>query len=124
VLDIKYAIFQTVSRVVRIIISLLAGQLRNHGTIPGRNRKYVFSNASSLVLGYTQPCVQCLLRVERTRRDANVLHSPSSKVMNMWSSASTPPYAFLSYSGTELFFLQWTVSNLILCNQLGNVTKI
>jgi len=63
VLDIKYAVFQTVSSVVRIIIRLRAGQLRNRCTIPERIRKYVFSNASRLALGYTQPRVQCMLRI-------------------------------------------------------------
>ena len=32
-------------------------------------------------MGYTQPRGQCMLRIKRTRRDANVLHSSSSKVL-------------------------------------------
>jgi hypothetical protein len=65
--------------------------------ILGRGRDFLFVSTSILALRPTQPLVQCLPEVKWL--ECEVDHSPatSAKVKNVWSFASTPTHAFMSW---------------------------
>jgi hypothetical protein len=71
------------------------------GSIPGRGKIFLFSEASRPALGPIQPPIEWVpgalsLGVKRPGREAD--HSPptSAEVKKTWIYTSTPPYVFMA----------------------------
>jgi hypothetical protein len=82
-----------------------AGQPRNHGCIPGRNKRFfsfprcpdqLWGPSNLLLNGYHD-----MPRCKVAGHEAKHTHLSSAKVKNEWSCTSTFPYAFMACTGVH-----------------------
>jgi hypothetical protein len=71
------------------VISLLAGHLRNRGSIPGRKKKFISSKASRSALFPTLASSPMSFPGAKRRRRVAVLRQNNAGVKNDWRYTST-----------------------------------